>query len=79
MRPSVRRIEEQYQDRIDFHILNVDHPSTQPWAKKYHVSGIPMIVLLDAQGDVFDILLGYQDEADLAAALDKLLAAHSAD
>jgi len=76
MRPSVRRIEETYQNRINFHILNVDNYSTTPLANKYQVYGIPMIVLLDAQGDVFQTMIGYQTEAQLTAAVENLLATH---
>ncbi len=77
MRPSVRRIEESYQDRMDFHILNVDNYSTTPLANKYRVTGIPMIVLLDAQGEIFRTIIGYQTEAQLTAAVEDLLAAHN--
>jgi hypothetical protein len=34
-------------------------------------------VLLDAQGNVFETHLGYMSEADLAAALDRLLDHHA--
>jgi len=74
MRSSVRRLEETYQGRIDFHILNVDHRSTNDLANRYQVHGIPMIVLLDAQGDVFKALLGYQTEEQLTTVIDDLLA-----
>lgn len=77
MRPSVRRLEETYQDRIDFHILNVDHFSTTPLADQYRVAGIPTIILLDAQGDVFRAYLGYMTEEELVAAVEALIAAHS--
>lgn len=73
MRPSVRRLEETYSDRVDFHILNVDHPSTTPLANQYHVTGIPMIVLLDANGATVDTMLGYQSEETLIAAVEQLL------
>jgi thioredoxin-related protein len=77
MRPFVQRIEAAYQDRVDFHILNVDFLSNRPLMEKYRVAGIPMIVLLDAQGNVFETHLGYMSEADLAAALDRLLDHHA--
>jgi thioredoxin-related protein len=77
MRPFVQRIEEAYQDRVDFHILNVDFLSNRPLMEKYRVAGIPMIVLLDAQGNVFETHLGYMSEEDLAAALDRLLDHHA--
>ncbi len=75
MRSSVRRLEENYQDRIDFHVLNIDQRSTNDLAITYRVTGIPMIVLLDAQGDLFRTLIGYQTEDQLTAAVNDLLAA----
>ena len=74
MRPSVRRVEAMYGDRIDFHILNVDDYATNALAEKYQVRGIPMIVLLDAQGQLVTTLFGYQEEAQLIAAIERLLA-----
>ncbi len=73
MRPSVRRVEEAYGDRVDFHILNIDDHSTNYLADKYQVRGIPMIVLLDAQGKLVTTLFGYQEEAQLIAAIEALL------
>ncbi len=73
MRPSIRRMEAQYQDRVDFHILNVDDISTHDLAARYDVTAIPTIVLLDAQGQTFKILVGYQTEDQLVTVLDELL------
>jgi thiol-disulfide isomerase/thioredoxin len=75
MRPSVIRIEEQYQDRIDFHILNVDDVSTHDLAARYEVLAIPTVVLLDSEGQTVKIMVGYQTEDQLAAAVDDLLKA----
>jgi thioredoxin-related protein len=77
MRPFVQRVEEFYQGRVDFHVLNVDHLSSRDLMNKYQVTGIPLIVLLDAQGEVFEILLGYQTEDQLFAAVERLLAAQA--
>jgi thioredoxin-related protein len=74
MRPSVRRLQEQYQDQIDFHELNVDQSSTIDLARQYQVSGIPLIILLDPQGNLIGRLEGFQDDAMLQAAIDDLLA-----
>lgn len=78
MRSSVRRLEETYNDRVDFHILNVDQYSTTPLANRYQVIGIPMIVLLDADGEVFETYLGFFEEDALIAAVEALLADHAA-
>ncbi|MFC1959074.1 thioredoxin domain-containing protein [Chloroflexota bacterium] len=74
MRPSVRRLEEQYAGLIDFHILNVDHLSTRDLAFKYNVSAIPNIVLLDAAGNQVQQVMGFQSEEELRASLERLLA-----
>ena len=73
MRPSVRRLEEQYQDRVDFHLLNIDHLSSRDLALRYQVSAIPNIVLLDAQGNLVGQMIGFQTEAQLQAAIEQLL------
>jgi thioredoxin-like negative regulator of GroEL len=73
MRPSVRRLEEEYGDRIDFDVLNVDQASTNALAAQYNVTGIPMIVLLDAQGQTVKTLIGFQTDDQLDAAVALLL------
>lgn len=73
MRSSVRRVEELYQDRVDFHLLNTDDVANQPLAMQYRITGIPTIILLDAQGEVVDMLVGFQTEDQLIAALNRLL------
>lgn len=74
MRPSVRRLETAYEGRIDFHILNVDLISTRDLAMQYRVSAIPNIVLLDAQGNLVQQMVGFQSEETLIAAVEALLA-----
>lgn len=78
MRPSVRRLEERYEGRIDFHSLNIDQVSSAELISKYRVAGVPTIVLLDAQGEVFSSFLGYLTEEELTAMLEALLADHAA-
>jgi thioredoxin-related protein len=77
MRSSVGRLEKTCSDRLDFHILNIDHLSSRDLITKYRVVGIPMIVLLDAQGEVFRTLFGFQTEEQLIAAVEALLADHA--
>jgi len=77
MRPSVRRVEEQYRDRVDFHILSVDRASSQALVRQYQAYAIPLIILLDADGHLVRRLSGYQTEEQLVAALEALLATSS--
>ncbi|NPV67501.1 MAG: hypothetical protein HPY64_10185 [Anaerolineae bacterium] len=73
MRPSVRRLEEDYSGQVDFHILNVDLISTRDLTIQYGVSAIPHIVLLDAEGEVVQELFGYQPEEQLRAVVARLV------
>jgi thioredoxin-related protein len=73
----VRRLEVQYQDRVDFHVLDIDQPAAHDLAVRYGVAGIPTIVLLDSEGEVFKLLPGDQSEDQLVAAIEELLAVTS--
>ena len=75
MRASVRRLEQTYHDRIDFHILNIDRGSTRDLAFRYEVAAIPTIVLLDADGRLVESFIGFRTEEELVAAVERLLAA----
>ena len=74
MRPSVRRLEEAYAGQVDFDALNVDLLSTRDLAVQYQVQFIPLIVLLDANGNLVTRLEGYQSEEQLQAAVASLVA-----
>ena len=74
MLPTVLRLEQRYQDRVDFHILNVDSAANRALVHKYKAYGIPLTVLLDAEGHLVKSISGHQDEAALIAALEWLLA-----
>ncbi|NDJ79286.1 MAG: hypothetical protein GYB65_23795 [Chloroflexi bacterium] len=78
MRSSVDRMQEEYAEQVDFHILNVDRVSTRDLAEEFEVAGIPLIVLLDSEGDPVMRLLGYHTEDQLRDALDELLALEAA-
>ncbi len=77
MRPSVRWLEETYQDQIDFHILNIDHASNSQLIRTFQVSGIPMIVLLNPDGKLVQRLTGYQTQDELIDAVEALIANYS--
>jgi thioredoxin-related protein len=70
----VRRLETKYQDRVDFHVFDIDQPPVHDLAIRYGVAGIPTIVLLGANGSVFRLMPGDQSEDQLAAAIEDLLA-----
>ena len=47
MAPIVQRLHEQYGDRVNFVLLDVDDPQWLPQIEQYQVSGIPHMILLD--------------------------------
>lgn len=73
MRRSVQHFEEEYADLVNFDILNIDLLSVRPLAIEHNVSFIPLIVLLDGEGNVVMRLEGYQTEEQLRAALEALV------
>ena len=52
--------------------LNIDKPETKPISKRYHVGGIPTVVILSPEGAEVDRIIGYDD--DRSAWLKTLLA-----
>ncbi len=78
MRPSVRWLEEAYHDRVDFHYLNFDDPGNAALIEQYHVSAVPTVVLLDANGELVQEYVGYMDKQDLIEIVEALLEQHAA-
>ena len=78
MRPSVRWLEENYHDRIDFHWLNFDDPGNAALIEQYRVTGVPTVVLLDADGNLVQKYVGYMDKEQLIQIVEDLLARHAA-
>jgi len=52
--------------------MNIDTPETKPISKKYHLGGIPTVIVFDAKGGEVDRIIGYDD--DRSAWLKTLLA-----
>jgi thioredoxin-like negative regulator of GroEL len=73
MKPFVKDMEEKYSDRVTFWEIDVDNMASGPLNRQYQVVGIPLVVLLDAQGKTVQRLEGYQPEAELDAAIGALL------
>jgi thioredoxin-like negative regulator of GroEL len=73
MRSSVRRLEDAYAGQVEFDLLNIDLVSTRDLAIQYQVQFIPLIVLLDANGNLVERLEGYQTEEQLQAAVARLV------
>jgi thiol-disulfide isomerase/thioredoxin len=74
MAPDIQALKQDYQDQINFVMLNVDNSKWLPEILRYQVDGIPQFVFLDPQGAAIASTVGQQPRAILAANLSALAA-----
>ncbi|QFZ92038.2 thiol:disulfide interchange protein TxlA [Synechococcus elongatus] len=68
-------LKQDYGDRLDFVMLNIDNDKWLPEVLDYNVDGIPQFVYLDGQSQPQGISIGELPRSVLAANLDALLEA----
>ena len=73
MKPVVNRLADEYRDRMDFLLLNIDEPQNREAMAKYRFVGQPQFVVVNAQGEIVASRNGVQTyerlKADIEAAL----------
>jgi len=69
MAPELDELKQQYRDRINFVMLNVDNSKWLPEILDYRVDGIPHFVFLDNQGQSLAEAIGEQPRTILNANL----------
>ncbi|WP_017713314.1 thioredoxin family protein [Prochlorothrix hollandica] len=74
MAPLIGDLEQDYGDRLNVVMLNVDNDKWLPEVLNYRVDGIPHFVFLDAQGQTVGQTIGEQPRSIMVANLDALLA-----
>jgi thiol-disulfide isomerase/thioredoxin len=73
MAPDMAELEQQYANKLNFVMLNVDNTKWLPEMLKYRVDGIPHFVFLGKGGDAIAQAIGDQPRTIMASNLEALL------
>ncbi|MEC4880535.1 MAG: thioredoxin family protein [Scytonema sp. PMC 1070.18] len=77
MAPDIAELEQQYTDKVNFVMLNVDNTKWLPEMLKYRVDGIPHFVYLNPDGEPIAQAIGDQPRTVLASNIEALVAGSS--
>ncbi|NMG20166.1 thioredoxin family protein [Brasilonema bromeliae] len=75
MVPDVAQLKQQYADKVNFVMLNVDNTKWLPEMLQYRVDGIPHFVYLNQKGEAIAEAIGDQPRTILSSNLEALLTA----
>jgi thiol-disulfide isomerase/thioredoxin len=73
MAPDIAVLEQEYADKVNFVMLNVDNTKWLPEMLKYRVDGIPHFVFLDKAGESLAQAIGDQPRTIMANNLEALV------
>ena len=73
MAPFIFSVKNNYQDKIDIVMLNVENPEWDDYIDKYDVNGIPQLNLFDYKGDLTGRIIGAKTESEIEEIVSSLL------
>lgn len=71
--PTLHQLQQDYANRVNFVMLDIDDPRWAAQVDQYQVTGVPKIVLLTTDQQVSDTFIGRLPRTVLAEALGQLL------
>jgi thiol-disulfide isomerase/thioredoxin len=74
MAPSLAKLKQDYDQKVNFAMLNVDNTKWLPEIEKYRVDGIPHFVFFDKSGALLGQAIGEQPDTVVRSALDEIIA-----
>ncbi|MBW4631747.1 MAG: thioredoxin family protein [Iphinoe sp. HA4291-MV1] len=74
MAPDIAQLEQQYADKVNFVMLNVDNTKWLPEMLRYRVDGIPHFVYLNKDGEAIAQAIGDQPRTIMSSNLEALVA-----
>lgn len=74
MAPDIAQLEQEYDDKVNFVMLNVDNTKWLPEMLKYRVDGIPHFVFLNRLGEAIADSVGSQPRTIMATNIDAMVA-----
>jgi len=77
MAPDIAQFKQEYADKVNFVMLNVDNTKWLPEMLKYRVDGIPHFVFLDQDGETIGQAIGDQPRTIMASNLQALVSGDS--
>lgn len=73
MSPNVKKLDNQYGDRVNLVMLNIDDPQWDDLVQKYQVTGIPQYTFIDEETNTVDTLIGKVPQTIMAQVFDRLI------
>lgn len=77
MAKDMEELKQEYADKLNFVMLNVDNTKWLPEMERYRVDGIPLFVFLGKDGQAIAQNIGEQPRSIMAANIDALIAGES--